>query len=243
MDFMEKPSGSISMDLTAVRDELIKKIRIAMKGRSSMKPAPAAPTVANLSELRISYPRKSILAIGSSTGGVQALHSVIPKLPKHLPMPVVIVQHMPPLFTKSLAESINAESALTVKEAEEADILRPGNVYIAPGGFHMTLRPVLNDVIVHLDIEPKNQPLRPSVDVLFDSIADLYGKNALGVILTGMGDDGAKGLKKMKSKGALAISQDETSCVVYGMPRFAAESADIILPINQIASQIEKMVL
>lgn len=243
VDFMEKPSGSISMDLTVVRDELIKKIRVAMRGRSLMKPLRPLTPNAKLSELRVSYPRKSILAIGSSTGGVQALHEVIPKLPAHFPMPVVIVQHMPPLFTKSLADSMNSESALKVKEGEEGDILLPGNVYIAPGGFHMTLRTAMNDVVIHLDTEPSNEPLRPSVDVLFNSVANVYAKNALGVILTGMGSDGAKGLKNMKSKGALGISQDEASCVVYGMPRFAAESADVILPINQIASQIEKMVL
>ena len=243
VDFMEKPSGTISMDLGAVKDELVKKLRVAVRVRPKKRAVPFAERKKALAELVLPDPTASILAIGSSTGGVQALHNLIPKLPGTLPLPVLVVQHMPPKFTESLAESLNAESNLRVKEAVGGDRPRAGQVYIAPGGFHMTVSRDSLGIFLNIGKEPEGEPLRPSVDVLFNSVAALFGKDAIGVVLTGMGDDGAKGLKSMKAKGALAISQDEASSVIYGMPKFAAVSADIVLPINQIAGQIESMAL
>lgn len=243
VDFMEKPSGTISMDLGAVKEELVKKLRVAVRVRPKKRALPLAERKKALAELVLPEPSASIVVIGSSTGGVQALHNVIPRLPSTLPLPVLIVQHMPPKFTESLAESLNADSRLMVKEAVGGDRPRPGQVYIAPGGFHMTVKKDSMGVFLNIGKEPEGELLRPSVDVLFNSVAELYGKDAIGVVLTGMGDDGAKGLKSMKTKGALTISQDEASSVIYGMPKFAAVSADIVLHINQIAGQIESMIL
>ena len=244
VDFMEKPSGAISMDLGAVRQELIKKLRVAART------APAGSIVTEVKRekrgrrLRLKNPESSVIAIGSSTGGVQALHSVIPKLPKSVPTPVVIVQHMPPLFTKSLAEGLDSTSSLTVKEAEEGDVLRAGHVYIAPGALHMTLRSYSGGVSIHLDKEPEDELLRPSVDILFESIAQVYGGAALAVILTGMGNDGLRGMKLLKKKGAVSIAQNEASCSVYGMPKFIVDGglADRVLPVGEIAKSIENAV-
>lgn len=240
VDFMEKPSGTLSMDLGDVRDRLVKKIRVAVRVTPKRRAAAAGISKKYLPKLKLSNPEGSVLAIGSSTGGVQALHSVIPKLPATLPMPVLIVQHMPSMFTKSLADGLNAESRLTVKEASEGDVLKKGMVYIAPGGLHMTVRKSLDKKVIHLDKNPEGELLRPSVDVMFRSVANVYNKNVLAVILTGMGNDGTAGLRVLRAGGALGLSQDEATCVVYGMPKFAAESGciDQVLPLNNIASAI-----
>jgi two-component system chemotaxis response regulator CheB len=240
VDFMEKPSGSISMDLGAVRDELINKIRIATRVTPVRQIVPLISKVKTSKSLILEKPSRSVIAIASSTGGVQALHSIIPKLPGNLPLPIVIVQHMPPIFTKSLAESLNSESRLNVIEATHMDKLKAGCVYLAPGGYHMSLRRGTNDVNIHIDKEPESEPLRPSADVLFSSVAETFGKNTLAIVLTGMGNDGTKGLIKLRAQGAKAIAQDKNSSVVYGMPKSAKESAgvDLVLPISQIAEQI-----
>lgn len=246
VDFIEKPSGSLSIDLGAVRDELIRKIRVASTVRPKQlerfkpfKPFKPSP------ELRLSNPSRSVVAIGSSTGGVQALQAIIPKLSGSLPLPVLIVQHMPPIFTKSLAESLDSHSMIKVKEASDGDMLLPGNAYIAPGGLHMTVRRGSGGVYIHLDKKPEDEPLRPSVDVMFRSVAEVYGGDSLGVILTGMGNDGTAGSKTLKAKGTKIVAQDEATCVVYGMPRMAVEAGvvDIVLPLHEIAYQIERMVM
>lgn len=245
VDFIEKPSGSLSIDLGLVRDELIKKIRVAstVRRRRTIPPSPSAGTPGR--DLRLSNPQRSVIAIGSSTGGVQALQAVVPKLSRSLPLPVLIVQHMPPMFTRSLAESLDSHSMIKVKEAEEGDILLPGNAYLAPGGLHMTVRRSKDGSYVHLDKNPEGELLRPSVDVMFRSVADIYGGDSLGVILTGMGNDGTAGAKVLKAKGAKIVAQDEATCVVYGMPRMAFEAGvvDLVLPIQEIGNQIERMVV
>jgi two-component system chemotaxis response regulator CheB len=190
---------------------------------------------------------KKIVIIGSSTGGPRALQQVIPLLPSNLHAPVLVVQHMPPGFTKSLAERLNAQSMIKVREATDGDILQSGTVYIAPGDFHMTIKQQkingeLKEVIV-LSKGEKVQGVRPSVDVLLNSIASIYGQNSLGVILTGMGSDGSDGIKKLKLAGGKVIAEDESTCVVYGMPRSVIEQklADYILPINRIAESIAQI--
>lgn len=245
VDFIEKPSGTLSIDLGAVRDELIKKIRVASTVRPRRVTVTPPARTRSLVDIKLPHPARSVIAIGSSTGGVQALQAVIPKLPKNLPLPVLVVQHMPPMFTKSLAESLDSHSLVRVKEAEEGDILKPGCVYIAPGGLHMTVRWVKDGATIHLDKNPEDELLRPSVDVMFRSVAEVYGGDVLGIILTGMGYDGTSGLRLLKAKGARAIAQDEATCVVYGMPKTAVEAGvvDIILPIQEIAYQIERMVM
>lgn len=245
VDFIEKPSNSLSGGLDAVRDELIKKIRVASTVRPRRALIPVSARREPARELRLSRPERSVIAIGSSTGGVRALQAIVPKLPKSLPLPVLIVQHMPPMFTKSLAESLDSHSMVRVKEASAGDILMPGGAYIAPGGLHMTVRRGSGGAYIHLDKKPEDELLRPSVDVMFRSVAEVYGGDSLGVILTGMGNDGTAGLKLLKTKGAKVIAQDEATCVVYGMPKTAVEAGvvDIVLPVHEIAYQIERMVM
>ena len=274
VDFILKPSGNISLDMSKIKDELIKKVKAAAhvevhklgfieeksikeKGRRKLK----AQEIVELHESNMADERnkketiepikkpgiKKIIIIGSSTGGPRALQQVIPLLPSNLHAPVLIVQHMPPGFTKSLAERLNAQSMIKVREAMDGDILQSGTVYIAPGDFHMTIKQQkingeLKEVIV-LSKGEKVQGVRPSVDVLLNSIASIYGKNSLGVILTGMGSDGSDGIRKLKLAGGKVIAEDESTCVVYGMPRSIIEQklADYILPINRIADSIAQI--
>ena len=274
VDFILKPSGNISLDMSKIKDELIKKVKAAAyvevhklgfieeksikdKGRRKIK----AQEIVELHESNMADERnkketiepikkpgiKKIIIIGSSTGGPRALQRVIPLLPSNLHAPVLIVQHMPPGFTKSLAERLNAQSMIKVREAMEGDILQSGTVYIAPGDFHMIVKQLringeLKEVIA-LTKGEKVQGVRPSVDVLLNSITSIYGQNSLGVILTGMGSDGSDGIRNLKLAGGKVIAEDESTCVVYGMPRSIIEQklADYILPINRIAESIAQI--
>jgi len=274
VDFILKPSGNISLDMSKIKDELIKKVKAAAyvevhklgfieeksikdKGRRKLK----AQEIVELHESNMADERnkketiepikkpgiKKIIIIGSSTGGPRALQQVIPLLPSNLHAPVLIVQHMPPGFTKSLAERLNAQSMIKVREAMEGDILQSGTVYIAPGDFHMIVKQLringeLKEVIA-LTKGEKVQGVRPSVDVLLNSITSIYGQNSLGVILTGMGSDGSDGIRNLKLAGGKVIAEDESTCVVYGMPRSVIEQklADYILPINRIAESIAQI--
>ena len=183
---------------------------------------------------------KKLVAIGTSTGGPQALQAVITRLPGNLPCGVVIVQHMPAGFTKSLAERLDSISAISVKEAENDEIIKPGQVYIAPGNYHMRVAPaggVTKKIL--LSQEPPVGNHRPAVNVLFDSVAQ-FKNDLVSVIMTGMGSDGCEGMKKIKAAGGYSIAQDESSCVVYGMPKAVVEAglADEVRPLNQIAEAI-----
>jgi two-component system, chemotaxis family, protein-glutamate methylesterase/glutaminase len=164
----------------------------------------------------------TVIAIGASTGGVQTLESILPYLPQNTP-PILITQHMPPGFTKSLAERLHKLCVINVKEAEHGDKLIQGRALIAPGDKHMTVKRSGNSYVIEIKDGPKVSRHKPSVDVLFRSCANEAGANAMGILLTGMGDDGAKGLKEMKERGAKTYTQDEKSCVIYGMPKAAVE--------------------
>ena len=181
-----------------------------------------------------------IVAIGTSTGGPRALQEVLTRLPGSLPCPTVIVQHMPPGFTKSLAERLNTLSELTVKEAADNDRLVAGTVYIAPGDFHLTLRREASGTYVKLNKEPAIGGLRPAVDPMMVSVAETYGTKAVGVILTGMGHDGAKGMQAIKRLQGRTIAEDQSTSVVFGMPKAAIEAGvvDTILPLPQVAEGI-----
>lgn len=186
--------------------------------------------------------RIEIVAIGISTGGPQALAQLIPKLPGHLGVPIVVVQHMPPMFTAALAESLDRKSALTVVEGQHEQILAPNTVYIAPGGKQMKIvrqGAQQHSCLLITDDPPENH-CKPSVDYLFRSIAQGYGNRALGVIMTGMGADGTLGLRLMKRQGATVLAQDETSCVVFGMPMEAIKAGvvDAIIPLDQLATAV-----
>ena len=183
---------------------------------------------------------KKLVVIGTSTGGPQALQAVVTRLPGNLPCGVVIVQHMPAGFTKSLAERLNSISEIAVKEAEQDEIIKPGQVYIAPGDYHLRIAPATGgERKIVLSQEPRVGNLRPTVNYMFDSAAQ-FGRDLISVIMTGMGSDGCEGMKKVKAMGGYSIAQDENSCVVYGMPKAVVDAglADEIRPLNKIAEAI-----
>jgi two-component system chemotaxis response regulator CheB len=190
--------------------------------------------------------KSEIVTIGISTGGPNALARMMPMLPGDLGVPIVIVQHMPPVFTKSLANSLNAKCALTVKEAQDGDPLQANVAYIAPGGKQMKLVASTDGTnrLIRITNDPPENSCRPSADYLFRSVADYYVGRTTAVIMTGMGSDGTKGLQVLKQKGALIIGQDEQSCVVYGMPKAPAELGltDVVAPLDKIAAEIVKSI-
>jgi two-component system chemotaxis response regulator CheB len=181
-----------------------------------------------------------LVSIGTSTGGPPALQAVLTSLPRNFPVGIVVVQHMPPMFTKSLADRLNNLCQITVKEAEDGEQISPGTAYIAPGDKHLLVRKTLSNNVARLSEKPADTLHRPSVDVLMNSVADAVGQVSLGVIMTGMGSDGLQGLRAIKDKGGDIIAQNEESCVVFGMPRAVIEAgiADTIAPLEQIAGEI-----
>ena len=187
---------------------------------------------------------KKLVVLGTSTGGPQALQTVITRLPKDLPCGVVVVQHMPAGFTKSLADRLDSISEIAVKEAENDDIIKPGQVYIAPGNFHLRIAPIAGGGRkIVLSQEPPVGNHRPAVNVMYDSAAQ-FGKDLVAVIMTGMGSDGCEGMKKIKAQGGYSIAQNEESCVVYGMPKAVVDAglADEIQPLGKIAEAIVEAV-
>ena len=190
--------------------------------------------------------KSEIVTIGISTGGPNALARMMPMLPGDLGVPIVIVQHMPPVFTKSLANSLNAKCALTVKEAQDGEAIQANVVYIAPGGKQMKLVASADGTnrLIKITNDPPENSCKPSADYLFRSIADYYVGRATAVIMTGMGSDGTKGLQILKQKGTLIIGQNEESCVVYGMPKAPAELGltDVVAPLDKIADEIVKSI-
>lgn len=227
-----------SYSLGDIGHELITKVKAASRVKVFKRPGKneAAPKKQKLS---LTKTTNKIVAIGASTGGVHALQVLISKLPHDSPG-IIIVQHMPEQFTASFAARMNQECDLEVVEAKNGDTVRPGRVLIAPGNYHMYLRRSGSIYEVKLDQAPRVSMHRPSVDVLFDSVAEYAGKNAVGIILTGMGSDGAQGLLKMRESGSRTIAQDEESCVVYGMPKeaIARGAAEFILPLNDISKKM-----
>ncbi len=241
VDFVPKPSGAL-VDLSSVERELVSKIR-AVAATS-----PNLIRLQNLKKLKLDVVRGNWKAktkdvcvlIGSSTGGPSALEMIIPRLPADLPAPVFVVQHMPPNFTQQLAERLNSMSEIEVKEAENNERVKDGVVYIAPGGYHMKVRRAANVVRIKIvDGKPVNA-VKPSVDVTAESVVEAYGGNVVGTILTGMGEDGAYGMKRIRDKGGLTIASSEDTCVVFGMPKAAIELGGIVSvkPVFEIAEEI-----
>ncbi|MCP4677216.1 MAG: chemotaxis response regulator protein-glutamate methylesterase [Deltaproteobacteria bacterium] len=206
---------------------------------------PAAPASA-IAEKRPGH-QIDVLVIGVSTGGPKALTRLVPLLPPDLRVPVLIVQHMPPLFTASLAKSLDKKSKLRVQEAEVGKLIEPGTVLIAPGGKHMVVRKNGNDAdsfTVGLNENPPENSCRPAADVLFRSVAAMYRKNILAVVMTGMGEDGMRGVKTLKQRGCYCLTQDEETCVIYGMPKAVVEAglSDESQPIDHLAGRITALV-
>ncbi len=236
-------SSALRKHISAILERKIE--RKQTKPLASIRPQKTFAKAKPIAAPSKGIPKKiELIAIGVSTGGPNALGKLLPRLSKNLP-PILIVQHMPPIFTKSLAENLNKHTPLTVKEAEEGEIIERGTTYIAPGGRHMLLRRDGVNYKIGLNDNPPENSCRPAVDVLFRSIANYFPANhVLCIILTGMGSDGFKGVQALKRKGSYCIAQDEKSCVVYGMPRFIVENglADEVLPLDEIAPRINKIV-
>jgi two-component system chemotaxis response regulator CheB len=257
-DFIPKPqSGNMAGNKAAVMQALTPLLRAFRRSRPSHGPsrnpkpaipskidtrAPAPPAGAHGPHKR-SFP-SSIIGIGISTGGPNALAQTLPQLPGDIGVPVVIVQHMPPMFTQSLAKSLDGKCALAVHEAKNGEPLLANTVYIAPGGKQMKIvaGPGGLQRVIKITDDPPENSCKPSVDYLFRSIAEMYVGRATGVIMTGMGSDGTKGLMQMKQNGAFIIAQDEASCVVFGMPKEPIQRGivDKVVPLHQISGEIVK---
>lgn len=264
-DFVAKPSEGRMADnvqkvqdaLHPILDALKRQRRTRLKIREKITPAPVSKRVTPpLTPKKTTRPaagtvpiqsKSEIVGIGISTGGPNALAKMIPMLPGNLKAPVLVVQHMPPMFTASLANSLNNKSALDVKEAQDGDIVEPGRVLIAPGGKQMKIVAGADGITrkVKITDDPPENSCKPSVDYLFRSIAQHYVGRSTGVIMTGMGSDGSKGLVQMKNNGSVVIAQNEETCTVYGMPKEPIESgiADIVAPLDQIAEKIVKTII
>jgi len=246
VDFIDKSSCHTTMDILDIAESLIQKIKViagvdmkkVVRSRPTPRPATLShpPSIVTIADGNPTH----LVAIGTSTGGPMSLEKVLPPLPGNYPGAVLVVQHMPVGFTSSLAQRMNQQCAMAVKEAEEDDMILPGNVYIAPGGYHLTIKRAMNRYSVVLRKNPTDVPHRPSVDVMMKSIADVWPGMILGIIMTGMGNDGSEGIQAIKEKGGAILAQNEETCVVYGMPRAAylTGCVDRMLPLNQIAVEI-----
>ncbi|CQR71506.1 Chemotaxis response regulator protein-glutamate methylesterase [Sporomusa ovata DSM 2662] len=243
VDFVAKTAGPIS-NITDVRAEILAKCRAAV--RANVSQLTKTQTINHMPTTKQVYSspgvqtEERIIAIGTSTGGPRALQEVITKIPGNIPCGIVIVQHMPPGFTKSLAERLNSLSAVTVKEAEHNDVVCPGLVLIAPGDYHMLLAKEGGKVLVKLNQNPPISGHRPAVDPLLESVARIFGSKAIGVILTGMGHDGTKGIQAIKHQNGKTIAEDQSTAVVFGMPKSAIEAGvvDRVAPITGITAEI-----
>jgi len=245
VDFVQKPTALATDKMLDITEDLIAKVKAAAGAPvARLRPSQAKKAVA-VATLPPPPPSKytnryDVLVIGVSTGGPQALKSVIPKLPANFPVPVAIVLHMPVGYTEMYAKKLNELCALTVIEAQEGDEVVPGRVLLAPAGRHLTFRRVDTRVVAHLDLRPLDTPHRPAVDMLFQSAAEVYGARALGVVMTGMGSDGREGAAWIKARGGRILTEAEESCVVYGMPRSVVEAglSDSSVPLENMAAAI-----
>lgn len=262
LDFIPKESSFATMSILNIQQELQEKIRRLATTPKFKRPvdkspragAPQPPPVPlppppprpaahrpPTGELAAS-PVAELIVLGSSTGGPKALQELLPALPAALPVPLLIVQHMPSTFTKPFADRLNTLCQVTVKEAEHGEPLKAGTVYIARGGIHLLYRQRGTQALVEHSLDPASSIHRPSVDVLFQSVHEQCPKQVLAVILTGMGNDGAKGMELLKQKGAHTLAEAEETCVVYGMPRAAAERGcvDVVAPLPEIAGHLRR---
>ncbi len=273
VDFVAKPRLGVAQGLQQIGGEIAEKIRVAAGARITRRAAPppdqpagpragsvasnsgvrpgqpdgarATPRVPLSKPLPTGYSRtgtEKVIAIGASTGGTEALREVLAALPADGPA-VVITQHMPPGFTQSFAQRLNGLCRMHVKEAEQGERLLPGHAYVAPGGLHLAVQLSGADYVVALDEGPPVNRHRPSVEVLFRSVARCVGPNAIGVMLTGMGRDGADAMREMRDAGAHNLAQDEASCVVYGMPREAVAAGAVheVLPLSRIGPHLVQL--
>ncbi len=253
VDFIPKEMSFVSVKISEIKADLIKKIKaITRKAKltSTLRRISGyrgKSLNANVSRRISELPKSNYkaVAVGISTGGPLSLQKVIPLLTENINAPIFIVQHMPPKFTKSLAARLDNMSAIKVKEAENNEEVKNGTVYIAPGGFHLTLKKAgINRVAIEISEQPDKTLHRPSVDVMLDSVVNIYGKQTLAVIMTGMGHDGSEAIQRLKKIGGYCLAQDEESCIVYGMPKAVVDAgnADVVAPLEKIPLIINKAI-
>lgn len=264
VDFIPKQMSFVSLEIVKIKDDLVEKIRYFAANKTVLlkkifgqrqsfsrfvPPAPVQQDKTSVSKPELNVQESiasirikngtEIVVMGSSTGGPAALQRVIPLLPANFPLPILLVQHMPPAFTKSLADRLNSLSKVKVVEATDGESLQPGCVYISPGNKHMTVK---SKGFINLSDNPAGTLHKPSVDVMMNSVYEVYGKHVLAVIMTGMGQDGTIALEKLSKAGAYVIGQDEETCVVYGMPKKPNEQnfSKVIVPVDKISEEMVK---
>jgi two-component system, chemotaxis family, protein-glutamate methylesterase/glutaminase len=243
-DYVTKPSNteSLATAISQLRHQLVFKIVSLTGHRTAALAHPVAPVTRN--RIRLDRQRIDVLAIGTSTGGPNALAEIIPALPGDFPVPVMVVQHMPPLFTRLLADRLNARSPLAVREAQPGSLLRAGDVWIAPGDHHLCAARQGAEITVAVNQDPPENSCRPAVDVLFRSLVRCFGPHVLAVVMTGMGSDGARGAACIRDAGGEILVQDEPTSVVWGMPRAVVDqgAADQVCPLHELSGEIVRRV-
>jgi two-component system, chemotaxis family, protein-glutamate methylesterase/glutaminase len=247
IDFVPKPKSAAAYQIqfSKIREDLLPKLYLLSLQTSTARPRPPAkPDRVQPLRPPLIRQRCDIIAIASSTGGPNALTTLLPKLAHSVNVGILIVQHMPPLFTKQFAISLDQKTEYTVREAITGDSVEPDAILIAPGNYHMIVKPASQGNRVALHQGPLENGCRPSADVLFRSVAEVYGKRALCIVLTGMGKDGMEGSRAMKAQGSTILAQDRESSVAWGMPRsvIEAELADSVLPLDEIASTVNQII-
>ncbi len=245
-DFITKPnSDSIEENKILLKKSLLPKFKALMLGRSKSAFIPKNKIVENISITSRHIDTPQVVALGISTGGPEALRRILPNIPASFKLPILIVQHMPAIFTKSLSEMLNNLCPLNVKEAENRDLVKRGNIYLAPGGKQMKVVNENNQMQIRINDDPPENSCKPAVDYLFRSLANNFPGKTLSVVMTGMGSDGLLGVKLLKRHGCVSIVQDEPTSVVYGMPKMIIEAqlADIVVPLDQIPNSMMEAVI
>jgi two-component system chemotaxis response regulator CheB len=250
VEFIQKPTALATDRVFEIADELVAKVKAAAAVHLADAPHPAQTgTTEALTAISDKAPltasQADIVVIGISTGGPQALREVIPRFPASFPVPIAVVLHMPIGYTEMYAQRLNDISQLDVIEAKEGETIRPGAMFLAPAGRHLSLRRNGDGTVrAHLDVRPADTPHRPAVDVLFRSAADVFGPRVLGVVMTGMGNDGVVGAAHVKANGGRIVTEAESSCVVYGMPRAVVEAcvSDRVATLGEMARTITEMI-
>ncbi|WP_430785895.1 protein-glutamate methylesterase/protein-glutamine glutaminase [Virgibacillus flavescens] len=246
VDFVPKPSGSISLDIEKIKQELIRKVHTASRAKlvkNIGKPEKKQTAIRHKSISKVHS--QTVIVLGTSTGGPRALQRVLTDLPDQFITPILVVQHMPAGFTKSLAERLNTLTSIHIKEATNGEIIQKSTVYIAPGDYHMKIKKSGTSLAIELTKEADRNGHRPSVDVLFNSLAEITNVNKIAVILTGMGADGSKGITYLKEidSETVVIAENEESSIVYGMPKAAVKTnaVDHVVHLNQVGETISNL--
>ena len=249
VDFIPKQLSKVSLDIIKIEKDLIERVKTVAARRmrhARTRPAPMARPAATGRPVprpvpsAAGRPIRDVVAIGVSTGGPPVVQQILSSLPEDFPAGIVIAQHMPAAFTGPFAKRLDAVSRISVKEAENGDVLRPGCAFVAPGGRHVVLEQKISRIDVVVTEEPREALYKPSANVLISSVAEAVGKRGLGVILTGMGSDGCEGVRELKGRGGRALAQSDSTCVVYGMPKAIVDEnlADEIVDLDDMAAAI-----